>query len=399
MARKCGPRYESTTRSLRAPKSGTGLAILYAHLAALTCRLSAASSSESCLETTGEALGLLQHFVTEVPVGSSPSSTSPALESSPEEDADIVNESSTIFTGLEPQMLQDMEDLPFSVDWKLLTTLAKVRRSSDEPEQSWFPFSRNQAKARSQSHKKSRIVIWMHIHKSAGTFMCHIAGLAGEDVVRPAANCNWQLHDMYGDSGKPQRGISCKDRSAYFQRHHYTWGQIERELFPSDRCWGKDLDGGNLTYGVMLREPLSLMRSMMNFHPQIGKEFVTAVKHEIASPKAAPMPDQFAQWKIMDNYAVRLLAPALEVPAGQIDQSHYDKAIETLSHFRYVQRLEDLPDNAGTLFEELGWPPQMRHTIQNKQNAAPSRFDFTADEAAWLREVNRWDIALYDAYR
>lgn len=223
--------------------------------------------------------------------------------------------------------------------------------------------------------------------------MCKMAGLAGEHVVKPDLNCNWAAHDSYGRSGIPRsEAVSCEDRMGYFRDRQYTWGQIERELLPSDRCWG------SYSYGVMLREPMDLMRSMMNFHPNIGKGFVTSLQKELRSPEAATL-DQFALWKIMDNYAVRLLAPALTVPAGQINQTHYEAALETLSHFDHVQRLEDLPDNAEALFKDLSWPETLRQFVSRKENAAAHQHDFTSEEASWLEEVNRFDIALYKRFR
>mmetsp|Transcript_23504 Transcript_23504/g.63955 ORF Transcript_23504/g.63955 Transcript_23504/m.63955 type:complete len:351 (-) Transcript_23504:121-1173(-) len=268
-----------------------------------------------------------------------------------------------------------LEDLPVSVDWSMLQD--HVTRLS----------------SRAPRRRSTRIVLWLHIHKAAGTLMCKLANTARESIVQPQSNCNWATHDMYGDSGKPGNGIPCQQRLAYFQAQSYSWGQIERELFPTDRCWS------SFAYGVMLREPLALMRSMMNYHPDIGKRFVSSLQDQIASP-TAPDPTQFPLWNIMDNYAVRLLAPALEVPAGQITKQHYLKAKDTLLNFKHIQRLEDLPSNSAELFEQLGWPEGMHSFIHQRVNGASSYMhDFTGDEAAWLKKINQYDIALYESYR
>eukprot|EP00971_Amphidinium_carterae_P310043 6160974-Amphidinium_carterae.1 len=118
-----------------------------------------------------------------------------------------------------------------------------------------------------------------------------MASIAREKIVRPQSNCNWKLHDGYHASGKRSIfAISCKDRAEYYAKNGYTYSQIERELWPSDECWEQ------FTYGVMLREPLALMKSEMNYRGQLypedggGPSMVRALRTKLAAAHAEVRP-------------------------------------------------------------------------------------------------------------
>merc|ERR1712048_1191666 len=95
-------------------------------------------------------------------------------------------------------------------------------------------------------------MLWVHIHKAAGTTMCALAKINGERVVKPNRNCNWDFDGSIDilTTSTP----SCKGRADHFNKNGYTWGQIERELYDGAIC--PDFD-----YGIMLRDPIKLRQS------------------------------------------------------------------------------------------------------------------------------------------
>jgi len=258
-------------------------------------------------------------------------------------------------------------------------------------------------------------IVWIHVHKAGGTFMCMLAQLAGEKVVEPSdAACNWLWHDQYRDSGRADRRPTCEGRAAYMNevRRNYSWAQIEREFSEADRCWDF------FDYGTMLREPIGLLESEINYHPgcwmfggpcgggpKDPKRFLVEFNETLEKGRdAAPGSygyDQFPLWKYFDNIQTRLLAPALDVPPGQINATHLALAKRGLRNFSVVTRLEDLPKTGAKVFAKLGWDPDMMGHIGepvNSRDRNMDAFQFTTEETNWLRHVNRFDLALWEAY-
>jgi len=120
--------------------------------------------------------------------------------------------------------------------------------------------SENGLKTRKKGQKatnRSRPMMWIHIHKNAGTTMCALAHKNGEKVVTPHFNCNWRGHDQAFLTGK-HRFTSCDTRQQKFADQGATWGQIEREVHSDDFCEGFE-------YGIMLRDPVEHAVSSTRF--------------------------------------------------------------------------------------------------------------------------------------
>jgi len=243
-------------------------------------------------------------------------------------------------------------------------------------------------------------IIWVHIHKAAGTFMCWLASRAGESVVRPNANCNWNVYDGVMDTGPRASPPTCLSRTHYFESGGYTYGQVERELKPAD------LGCAGFNYGVLLREPIDLIHSTLQFEAAnyggAGKGVLNQLLHQLKAPRPcySGQPtgqNKAAAWKTLDNFQVRLLANAFHVPAGQLAQEHLDQARKRLDTFQVVARVEDLATRGAEMFGALRWPSYLSSHIRTKKNsAAHDWLHITADEAAWLRKVNHLDIQLFN---
>lgn len=315
-------------------------------------------------------------------------------------------------------------DLPFNTDLKkdmmALNQVTSQRFSFASG--SWSSWFHSLQSDPSGGHPVAEFVVtnrskplrWVHIHKAGGTFMCHMAYIAGETVVQPSDGaCNWMGYDQYKDSGKRDELLPCKEQLAYFRQHNYTWGQLEREFAAADRCFDE------FDYGVMLREPLSLMTSEMNYHPgcflfggpcgggpvdptDFLKQFRQQLRRKPLQDEVGD--DQFPLWKFFDNVQTRILASALDVPPGGINESHAVAARRALEAFKVIARLEDLPQYGQRMFESLGWNSGMMRHVVEPVNAAPTqptrtaKFRFDAQDARFLLELNKYDLALWQAY-
>ena len=88
--------------------------------------------------------------------------------------------------------------------------------------------------------------------------MCYLANLAGERTPGKHTNCNWPYYDGYQQSGDPKAFPNCITRSSAYHSEKWTYGQMEREVTDGDLCPGFRLS-------VLLRDPLSLMESQINY--------------------------------------------------------------------------------------------------------------------------------------
>jgi hypothetical protein len=259
--------------------------------------------------------------------------------------------------------------------------------------------------------KKSKPLVWLHIHKAGGTIMCKLAQQV-EKVVTPNANCNWKSHDDFPNSGAGASHSTCEERLRYFNEHGFTYGQLERELGEeSELC-------EDFQWGTMLREPMALVQSMVNFHlwmrdafeptrPDIPDNLVTFLEDKI-SQGVGPGPETGLP-AMFDNFQTRYLASAFHVPVGKISEEHVEIARRRLAdHNVAVGILEDMPTKGAELFEKIGWPVSLARSLQSRTENSITQLrskkksklrQFTAEESEYLENLNQHDIALYDALR
>merc|ERR1712039_431700 len=135
----------------------------------------------------------------------------------------------------------------------------------------------------------------------------------------------------------------------------------------------------------------------MNFHPEKGKEFIQELEDRLQTGAVPDCNCQDEVWKFMDNFQTRVLAPALDMPVGQINRTHVEAAQSLLSKFKIVGRLEDFPNGgASRIFDKLGWKPELVSHIGTKYNPSyTDEFEFTPEEEMRLRDINKFDIELY----
>lgn len=274
---------------------------------------------------------------------------------------------------------------------------------------------------------QTRPLLWLHIHKEAGTFACLAAAANGERVVAPSTNCNWKDYDVMwsdectwnGCDGTGVGGIgsktpnipTCQDRLEYFQRWNFTFGAIEREMHGKDLC-------NQFRYAVAIREPLHSIESKALFEIKLLKN--TAQMVGVSTSKSfklswfkelldkvffenRTMPGPYTGlpgWKFLDNFKIRsvLGEEAFNLGPGEITEEHLRKATTRLQLFDLVKVLDveaSEKDWDGTS-SELGWEQRVRHRLnQRTTGRKPKAMVFDEEAKKKLEEINKWDIQLF----
>lgn len=251
----------------------------------------------------------------------------------------------------------------------------------------------NASHALPKAMRRRKPMMWVHIHKSAGSFICAGAVLNGESIVKPSGNCNWAEHDN-GAGGLGSERTNCSKRTEYFEQHNYSWGQIERVL-ADEFCYT------TFDYGIWLRDPVSLAESEANWHHMYTPGEISTSLNCVVQKRGELCPvkqkDDMPLWMYFDNYVVRIVGgPSVwNLPPGHVEERHARLALERLHPFKIVLVMEDVVSTEhGTdaLFKKTGWKlwpvKSKRYHTHNKT--------FTNEERETIRKLNKYDYMLYD---
>ena len=105
-----------------------------------------------------------------------------------------------------------------------------------------------------------------------------------------------------------------------------------------------------------------------------------------------------------DNFFVRNLNgfPAYWLPPGAITSGHLARAVDVLLQFDVVLILSEMGEHLEQLVHTFGWNrARVKSTspISSNGGYTPNWHNFTREQKAWLLELNRWDLALFDVAR
>jgi len=242
-------------------------------------------------------------------------------------------------------------------------------------------------------------VIWIHLHKTAGTMMCKFAKINDEVVVEPEGNCNFWLDgglavDGFAAMGLQKHRMSCAQRSELYRRNGFTWGQIEREVNLEDiGC------NDSFMYGIMLREPMGLMLSSLNYDHWNATNLVTWLQDTEVNIEHAcgdccnHTGLRNPAWQMFDNFAVRTLNgyDAWMKPPGHVTEKDLEQAKQHLAAMDVVMVLEDLEQDKVQMEKFMGW----KNTEFDEENVTPHSKHFTGDQHTFLKQLNKYDDALY----
>lgn len=278
----------------------------------------------------------------------------------------------------------DDDDLPFSIDWAKIKTLFMAHRNSTG------------GKTEAPRNETARKV-HVHIHKTGGTFMC---GLAQQHEEIPSKvrklNCNIGYDDYHYETGGSS--TKCDKRRHEMDASGATYTQIEQPLSEGN------FDCSGFTQTIILRDPISRMcsHSHMIGDDDFGSMFSGG---GAALVKAAIHANETNSgwrkaWQFLDNYHVRIIADAMHVRAGEINEEHVRAAQEKLKNF-HVATLEKQEGMAKTIANAFGWPdfgPALTPKPVQVYTQCKSQMFGTEEDLVELKRLNKFDYMLYEAY-
>eukprot|EP00440_Ansanella_granifera_P035843 gb/GFBE01038879.1/.p1 GENE.gb/GFBE01038879.1/~~gb/GFBE01038879.1/.p1 ORF type:complete len:345 (+),score=84.42 gb/GFBE01038879.1/:1-1035(+) len=236
--------------------------------------------------------------------------------------------------------------------------------------------------AKEEHHKISpmrRHVVWVHLQNLAESFMCLEATRQGE---RTPENCVWPDEDR--SQRKQAKLVSCAEKAK--QASAYTFSIVNRELHNSDNCDGP-------LFGTILRDPIAAMESALVANKFNKGDILHTLKNNNSHPKAGAL-DRYNRF---DNFLTRSLSGAFQVPPGALSVKQLTKAKDQLKRMDVLMVMEELSEHAKQLSHTFGWDVSHLAAGRHRSKALPGhRARFTEDEMKFLRDVNKYDIELYD---
>lgn len=246
-------------------------------------------------------------------------------------------------------------------------------------------------------------VMWVHIHKAFGTTICAMASAMGESIVQPSMDCNYldpsaatDMHRLLASKhGQDRRSLAvatpltCEKRAKLFKTNRWTWGAIERELDEGDICTE------NFIYAMAMRDPVSRLASIENFPNGL---WTPGRYHFSRLIQCVMMMDCQGQpgWEHYDNFLTRSLGgiKTMQLPPGTLTKEHYEKAFAVLSKFHLVVPMEMLTSHhVQSDFDHwLGWHVE----LSGSKAPVPHRFPLSSTAQDQLRQINKWDMKLYN---
>eukprot|EP00195_Chlamydomonas_chlamydogama_P005370 CAMPEP_0202890622 /NCGR_PEP_ID=MMETSP1392-20130828/962_1 /ASSEMBLY_ACC=CAM_ASM_000868 /TAXON_ID=225041 /ORGANISM="Chlamydomonas chlamydogama, Strain SAG 11-48b" /LENGTH=316 /DNA_ID=CAMNT_0049574225 /DNA_START=325 /DNA_END=1275 /DNA_ORIENTATION=+ len=249
-------------------------------------------------------------------------------------------------------------------------------------------------------------VLFHHLHKSAGTTICHKVQQAMHRLVRcdgggvvsaakpgqstpDAAFCN--CNGILEGSG-PFSKLSRDEQAQYLVNFSAA------SIFFNESPLGDDLYAGvDLVHVTVARHPFTrflshMMHILQDQYPSDYKFAKANINHVVRL--YASNPSRFAH-ELLDNYMTRFYAglSVFRLPILAITQDHLHAAVTNLKRFGAVFVLEDLP-TADDLLSAL---MQVERAHEYHAGTAHSRlYDSLTDESvSTLSKLYKYDLMLY----
>jgi len=231
-------------------------------------------------------------------------------------------------------------------------------------------------------------VMWVHIHKAAGTAVCCAARYReyfGGPYVFNNCNLPKDNYNMKYTEAWTRPTIPCGNRLAQMVETNSTWMSIERPLLQSDIC-------SSFIYATMLRQPMSSIESFINFDLYANKTQFTSI---LSCIQDGSCHDDVESWLLFDNLIVRMLAgvDAVRAPPGGINSSHLQQARDVLSTFDLVLLFEQSDDaqSRQAMKDVIGWNLPL-----TRSNVKEHTVHLTPEEKEQMASINTYDVALYE---
>lgn len=294
-----------------------------------------------------------------------------------------------------------IERLPYSGTSE---PLLPGKKSSEQWIPDWVLQKYAKARRRAQKRQASGFnrpnVVWLHLHKFGGTWVCHAALKQGE--VASLANCNWPGDGCWGEVGKldvsshatPHKA-ACSEREA---SSTITFSMIERPLERSD------LSCANAKLGLILRSPLDAVLSTASFEAVTDQNLTQMLQHIKSTPPSflrVHAPESEILYRQLDNYMVRVLSGQFWTPLGRLTEQHLRDAVDTLQRMDVIIPLEKLHEHVVQLEKVFRWDANLVDTSQiSNMKGAHSNHEYylggySETTKKEIQELNALDRKLY----
>ena len=224
-------------------------------------------------------------------------------------------------------------------------------------------------------------VVFVHMHKSGGTVMCHLAYDNGEQLRKDwvSQNCN----DPQEDIAQLKLGDSTSCETRIRRAANVSYQSLERWL-------DHQLCPGNFQYATLLRDPFDRMVANFNF---AGRKMAYAKAISVDDVMRWTTPGQVsfvrgqqlldASMPAYDNFYIRVLCgpDVYLLPAGAIRREHLEWAKARLDQFSVVMTHENITRHARQLTSRFGWPKLAMNCAQQEDSV------HFREDLPWVREI------------
>lgn len=259
--------------------------------------------------------------------------------------------------------------------------------------------------------KVKKPLMFIHVHKSLGTWACAVA--KGNHAVVPKFGSSGEDADCVTVSDSPwhakefeffDRENTCAARAKMNQVNGYTFTEVERHVdFQSATVSGKngDICPNEMHSAVIFRRPLDRIQSHMMAH----KVTINDVsKHIARGITRMRKPSAFIRsWIPYDNFYIRtFIGRRFFMGAGKITRDDLETAKKNLAKIDVVMDVEDLMSQAVQLELHTGWKidsAQVSKQVHNDacwNNAAGcDKYKLSPSARAELQKRNALDEEFY----
>ena len=257
-------------------------------------------------------------------------------------------------------------------------------------------------------------IFWLHYQQNGGTWITTVAQAHGERFLRPHLRSHGRNLPNYLNE-TCRRPRSCKLKAADITLQNATFTAIERAF---DRS--VELCTGSFLYGTAIMHPRLFLHSALRHRPGMDPSQMLEVLHGARVPERQhahdlcwgdPYPVRGdndvkldGQYNHYDNYYVRGLNgfSAFWLPPGNVTRAHFMAAVEVLHRFDVILLLDELHLHLDQLVHTFRWQRSIieRPAVSsNNHRYTPNWMNWTDSQTAWLLELNRWDLELYEIAR
>jgi hypothetical protein len=268
-----------------------------------------------------------------------------------------------------------------------------------------------------RAYQSRKRVLHVHIHNSAGTWMCDHARSVGEKTTAWPFNCNlnWSVginkHGKHGVNKTIQVNpdgpftaihdnlqISCASRMAEMAKEGVTFSMIERWLNFAHGDWCPN----NFLYSIILREPVA--RAKTTFRLTLRNDpgsLLRILTSSLRSNDSVPDNPWIYSHAAFSNLMVRTLnGPAvMALPIRALKSEHLQIAKDRLRRFDVVLAAPTLYTDIIQMKNLAGWEFQEQRQVYTRNSGAGKRTtntNMTQELGRLLVEHNQLDQELYE---